>query len=242
VTVLPARLTTHRFLIRRARTRAEAAYVAGAKAAYGDGWSILKTALQRVPPHEMTKAAGDPADPGVIAQVIAAMERQLAVGAGKAADALSEGENSWFADQGIEWSALEKDELLRAYQDAFAPIGGFKGIAQTAVEPIQGILTDYYADPGAGLPDLADALSGYFAPYKAQQVGITETTRMGAVNAEIVADRVDAERAEWDSSEDAFVCSVCAGLDGQAFDLNGQQDPPPAHTGCRCSWAILIEE
>ena len=239
---LPARLTVHRFTIVRARKRAESAMTTAAKAAYADGWTILKRALEQVPPHAMAKALGDPADPGVTAQVVAAMTKQFAVGAEAAAGALTDGESEWFSSQGLEWTAIERQELLDAYQTAFAPIGGFSGIAQSAVEPIQGILADYYTDPQAGLPDLAAQLRTYFSPFKAQQVGITETTRMGAVNANLVADRVGATHAEWDSSEDDLVCEECVALDGQTFDIGGEQEPPPAHPGCRGSWAILIED
>ena len=195
-----------------------------------------------MPAHELAKVAGDPADDHVLAQVRAAMQRELEVGAADAAEHLITGENAWFADQGLTWTALQKKELLAAYQQSFADVGGFKDIADSATAPIQGILTDYYADPQMGLPTLTDALSGYFSGYKAVQVGITETTRMSASNADLVAQRVDAENWEWDSSNDAIVCSLCAALDGQSFALSSDQDSPPEHVGCRCSKAILIED
>lgn len=239
---LPRRLTAHRFLIRRARSRAESAYTDGARKAYDAGWAILERALKRVPAHVIAKAAGDPADPEVLAQVRAAMEAQLGIGAENAAEHFIAGENAWFGGQGIEWTALEVHELKSAYQKSFADIGGFKGISETATEPIQGILTSYYADPQLSLSDLTAQLQTYFSPYKANQVGVTETTRMAAVNADLVAARVGAERWEWDSAEDSHVCDECDALDGQVFDMDSDQESPPIHVGDRCDKAILIED
>lgn len=239
---LPKRLTVHRFVVRRAHNRARAAYVAGAKQAYASGWSVLKEALKHVPVHELAKAAGDPGDDHVIAQVKSVMTQQLESAAGDAAAHLVAGEAEWFATQKLAWTPVAKADLVAAYRQSFDAIGGFKGIADSATEPIQGILADYYTDPGAGLPDLTNALSGYFAGWKAEQVGITETTRMGAANADLVAQRVGADRWEWDSSEDDIVCSECVGLDTQTFSMDDAQESPPVHPGCRCSKAILIED
>jgi len=57
-----------------------------------------------------------------------------------------------------------------------------------------------------------------------------------------VAQRVGADRWEWDSSEDDIVCSECVGLDTQTFSMDDAQESPPVHPGCRCSKAILIED
>ena len=242
---LPQRLTTHRFLVNRAHNRAEAAYFAGAKAAYAAGWDILKTALQRMPVHDVAKAAGDPADDAVLASVRAAMIAQLTIGATKASAALAAGENEWFKSNGFDaaqFTPIEDDELMRAYQAAFAHIGGFKGIADSATEPIQQIIRDYYADPNLAMPDLVNSLQTYFSPYKAQQVAATEVTRMSSCNAQILASRVGAQRWEWDSANDAIVCSACADLDGQKFDFDGDEEPPPdgSHVGCRCRQTVLV--
>ena len=239
---LPKRLTVHRFVVRRAHNRARAAYVAGAKKAYRAGWAVLREALEHVPAHELAKAAADPGDDHVIAQVKSVMTQQLENAAGEAAAHLVDGEAEWFAVQKIEWTPVAKADLLAAYRQSFDAIGGFKGIADSATEPIQGILADYYTDPGAGLPDLTNALSGYFAGWRAETVGITETTRMGAANADLVAQRVGATSWEFDGSNDALECSLCLDLDGQTFDVTDDEHTPPIHVGCRCSKAILIED
>ena len=240
--MLPKRLTAHRFVIHQARNRAEKAAIAGARKAYAAGWAVLKDALAKVPEHPLAKAAGDPSDEHVLNEVKAAMQKQLEAMTANMAGHFIAGENAWFRTQGVTWDALKLQELTESYQRAFAPIGGFKGIADTAVAPIQGILRDYYADPAVSMSDLTDQLQTYFSPYKAEQVGITETTRMAAVNADLVAARVGAENWEWDSSNDGLVCDECAALDGQTFALADNEDPPPAHPGCRCDKAILIED
>jgi SPP1 gp7 family putative phage head morphogenesis protein len=242
---LPPRLTVHRFVVHRARARAETAFVAGATSAYREAWSIIVNATKHLPTHDLAKAAGDPADPRILQEIRALIVRQLNLAAANAADALIAGENTWFEVNGIAWDPLQKQELLERYQQTFArdvPSGGFSNIADTAVEPIQHIVSDYYTDPGMGLPDLTSQLKPYFSGWKARQIGITETTRMASANADLVATRVGADTWEWDSANDSHVCPICAGLDGQHFAMTDQQQAPPsAHVGCRCSKTILVE-
>ncbi len=122
-----------------------------------------------------------------------------------------------------------------------------KGINDTNRQLIADALKKFIDDPDMKLRDFRDLLSrpmGY-SPYRAQMIGVTETTRAYYQGGKVMADEVRAAGiqmvAVWHTANDERVCPICGPLNGVRETSPGSgvwpgmQGPPPAHPNCRCS-------
>jgi len=116
-----------------------------------------------------------------------------------------------------------------------------KGINDTNRQLIADALKKFIDDPDMKVRDFRDLLSrpmGY-SPYRAQMIGVTETTRAYYQGGKVMADEVRA------AGEIAHECPICWPLHGARETSPGSQlwqypdggtsGPPPAHPNCRCS-------
>ena len=200
--------------------KAERAYCRAARKAYRAAWGHLRTRLPEL--QELKKAAIDP-------NLLSDLQEELVSGMEAGAEAAA----------GV-LDAEGAADLIARYQQMFQPIGGFKGIADTATAGILSTIDEWYRDPETDMGDLSAALSKWFAPWRAEMVGITETTRMGTAATMLAGERLGAEKKVWNTSADDVVCSECLGLDGQEFDIGDPDGDPPAHPGCRCGSALRL--
>lgn len=49
-------------------------------------------------------------------------------------------------------------------------------------------------------------------------------------------------RAEWQTADDARVCPICLGLEGQIVPIEEARGRIPIHPQCRCSWLPIVTE
>ena len=204
----------------KSQKAAERVYCRGARRAYRRAWAVL---LQRLPELQEVKKAT--IDEGLLDDVGAELVSGLDEAGLGAAGVIS-------AEQGATTYAR--------YKQMFEPIGGFKGISDTMAAGIISTVEEWYRDPEQDMGDLSAALQNWFAPWRADMVGITETTRMGAAATAVQADALGAQTKIWATSEDDVVCEECADLDGQSFDVGDPEGDPPLHPGCRCGSSIVL--
>lgn len=97
------------------------------------------------------------------------------------------------------------------------------------------------ADPG----EIEDALSKTFGRDRAENIGVTETTRGISAGERSVVKEIERQTgkailAYWETERDGKVCKTCKGLGGMSETIWSRKYPmgPPAHPRCRCflSW------
>jgi hypothetical protein len=238
------RLRARRPLVRAAADKAEALYVSGAKAAFREARRIVLDAVTG-----LEKAAGEELlghESLTLRAVRNALEQGLTKSAQDAAGVMVKGENDWFAGTGAvafpDFEPLDGGALFDRYEASLSGVGGFKGMGDTASANVMDSVRRWYQDENADINDLKDAIGSDLADWKATQIAITESTRMGAAEGQMVADQVDATQAEVDSLNDAVVCSECDALNGTVIDVTDLVTTLPVHPGCRCGYTLLIPE
>lgn len=98
-------------------------------------------------------------------------------------------------------------------------------------EPLSSLVRDLTAAPGAP-----------FNRRRAKLIAQTETTRVYSMGAEASYQESGVvKQVEWRTARDERVCPVCGGNHGKRFPL-GSSTKPPAHPGCRCWLAPVIED
>ena len=193
--------------------------------------------------------AGGLSDPVILQQIRQAIEDGLSVAAFSAAGAVADGEQAWFASEGIHYAPADADALFARYKAAFEaakdakgmPIGGFRGVADTATDDVLHAVHDYYQNP-TGVAQLTDNLRGYFSPYRAETAARTETTRLSSVSTTGIMNDFGETQWEWVANGNS-PCSVCAALNGQVFTLGDGQEMPPdgSHPNDECTAAASID-
>ncbi len=90
-----------------------------------------------------------------------------------------------------------------------------------------------------GLPALVAELEPTFGPARAENIAITEATRIAAESTNAAAMAIpDIEILEWGTAADEVVCPICSPLNGRQVEKGQSFAPgvmlPPAHPRCRC--------
>jgi SPP1 gp7 family putative phage head morphogenesis protein len=96
-----------------------------------------------------------------------------------------------------------------------------------------------WIESGQPLQALIDELVPVFGKARANDIAVTETTRLFA-KANLASWRESGvvPRKRWFTANDEIVCPVCGPLEGETVDLNAKfsngVENPPAHNKCRC--------
>jgi hypothetical protein len=260
------KLSSNRPEVRQACAKAEAAFVASTKRAYADAWRQVKAAIPR--PGATGGDVGGLRDPLVLGAIADTIEAGVRDGAAKAAIIVCNGHNAFFEGKRYKWAPLDPRQMLARYNvnldrvtkalalpvaseaarqaaalaQGLHDVGGIKSISQTVTGKIVAEVTNYYHDPEMSAGDLENRLAPYLSPYKADQVGITETTRLNAIAENMTAQQLNAPGGIFDTAEDEAVCSECDGLDQTEVQMDDPATTPPLHTGCRCGRTIVLPD
>ncbi len=72
---------------------------------------------------------------------------------------------------------------------------------------------------------------------RALRISRTETIRVynQAAMANYRANSDVVQEWEWSAAAGVRTCDICAGLNGKRFQLDSEQQQPPAHPNCRCA-------
>lgn len=101
--------------------------------------------------------------------------------------------------------------------------------------------------PGTTVRDVARVFTPFVDDKRALTLAITELTRAAAAATNAQQRQLRTQGISmirfWSSSNDAYVCDVCAGFHNQPESVWGQQFPkgPPAHEGCRCDIFLKLD-
>ena len=218
--------------ILKARVAAEKAFAIEARKGNKDAWAIVQNALSEITIGKVQKAL----TPKLTAQADKALLDAYMKGATNASRIVVSGENTWAKTIGANADLFSSDELMEQYQKLFAPIGGFKGCTDTMTADIQAKVAQYFADPKATIQDLSNALQSTFAPWRADAIAITETTRMKSAQQDLYAQALGDDAWTWQTEGDDLVCSECGPMDGQTYGAD--DDKPPIHVNCRCEAVV----
>jgi SPP1 gp7 family putative phage head morphogenesis protein len=169
-------------------------------------------------------------------EVAKALHKAYMQGATNASSTLVLGENTWARTIGAKADLFTDEELFDRYLKLFEPIGGFKGCTDTVTEDIQAKVAQFFADPDATIQDLSNALQSTFAPWRADMIAISETTRMKSAQTELYQDALGSDSWTFQTEEDDLVCEECGPMDGEIFGPN--DDKPPIHVNCRCEAVV----
>lgn len=110
---------------------------------------------------------------------------------------------------------------------------------------LAGTTRDRLAELDPRDPDFEEDLAATLADDRAENIGITETTRAISAGENEAARRIEKEtgrilRPRWMTEEDEDVCPICEPLNHTTSRVWGRRFPggPPAHPRCRCelSW------
>ena len=184
--------------------------------------------------------AGSLTDPLVQQKIKEAIESAFTLGATKAAGAISDGEATWFAAEGIKYTPADAEALLAAYTKEFdAKVGGFKTCADNVTESVLGKVHEFYTEPGS-VHDLTEALRPDFSPYNAERVANTETTRMASTSTRGIMRSFGQTKWIW-RANGANPCEICEGNDGQEFDVSDPMPPDASHVNCACQAEAEID-
>lgn len=143
-----------------------------------------------------------------------------------------------------EWAAQYSGELVRNIDD-------------TTKQAVRQSVQRWYAN-SEPLSALTADLEPTFGEKRARLIAMTETTRSAAEGSRTGYRESGVTKAlKWKTSNDELVCPVCGALHGQTVALEGaffdalsveQQaklrrrfEVPPAHPGCRCRVAAVVE-
>lgn len=120
-----------------------------------------------------------------------------------------------------------------------------RNLDETSLAVVRGAVADW-VESGEPLAALRVRLEPTFGEVRARLIASTETTRAyadGAHRAYVASGVVGEE--EWLTAVDDRVCPICGPLEGQRRRLNGTfpggLSAPPAHPGCRCRVAGVVE-
>ena len=215
------------------RTRAiERSYVKQVRRVYSQAWAKLQV---RLPDIQTLQKVTLPAD------LLGELADELTEGltdAGVLAAAEFAGMYGEEYGHFAEWEEVTGDAIHAKYDELFSDIGGYRGIASTSVQGINDTVKEWFDDPDQDLGDLTDSLSSWFAPWRAEMVGITETGRLSSAGQMVAADRLGATTWTWRTSEDDLVCDECVDLDGTEFQM--EDEFPPLHPNCRCDSSLVL--
>ena len=131
-----------------------------------------------------------------------------------------------------EWANRYSYELVRGITDTT------RARLQTAI--------DEWMRNGDTLAQLRDELEPLFGAQRAQLIAQTETTRAAAQGTlEGFRQSGVIHRIEWRTARDEFVCPICGPLHGTRVALGETFAGgllPPAHPGCRCWTAAVVDD
>jgi SPP1 gp7 family putative phage head morphogenesis protein len=117
-----------------------------------------------------------------------------------------------------------------------------RDITETTRKQVQRLVSDWVAS-GSPLSVLEAQLEPLFGERRAEQIAITETTRIVAEgNTETWRSTGLVEQVRFNTVEDDRVCEFCSPLDGQVFDVDDYGHKPPIHVGCRCFETPVLSE
>jgi SPP1 gp7 family putative phage head morphogenesis protein len=146
-------------------------------------------------------------------------------------------ESDWYTERGYDVNYDPMDAVM-AYRKR---VGGveLKKIPQNIQDEVTNMIDNWYNTDG-GIEDLTDQLSSFFSDWKAEQIAITESTRLSSIVTEELMHSNGLNIWAWESLNDWLVCDVCTDLHGQTFELGDPE--PPEHPGCRCGQIIMLDE
>lgn len=122
-------------------------------------------------------------------------------------------------------------------------------VANTTKEAVDKVFVEFENTPGMTRADIEDKLTAIgFSKQRAQNVAITESTRAaaGAFNGyqeELAKQGVSMIRI-WQTLADELTCQICGPLNqkDESEWAGDFPDGPPAHSRCRCSLSLEIQE
>jgi len=154
--------------------------------------------------------------------------------------------------EGAQWALMDlfglrkqkfDDELIALInEDAIIAAREFclnliKGITRTTRNIVEKALVEYITTPGYKLQDFVDSIAPHFGAWRAELIGITETTRAYSKAGEAAGERIRAAGFEfeevWNTRHDDLTCDICRPLNRKIRGIDWTE-PPPAHPGCRC--------
>jgi HK97 family phage portal protein len=163
----------------------------------------------------------------------------------------------------IDWALVHKLALEWARQYAVTMV---RGINDTTLDTFRQAITEWM-NAGGSLEDLAKALEGDLSGLdmppnwsgwrlrwatsreRARLIAQTETTRAFTEGSVARWTQAGVQKARWRTNQDAHVCPICGALNNTIAELHdvwvhpqtGKRYRPPAHPGCRCFLAPVVE-
>lgn len=110
-------------------------------------------------------------------------------------------------------------------------------------------VADWTAKPGATIAELKAEIEKVVSPQRAELIAVTETTRAYSEGNRISYQAAQVRHWRWLTNNDDLVCPVCGPLNRRVVEIGepfavykGERIiQPPAHPGCRCSVAPVVE-
>lgn len=137
----------------------------------------------------------------------------------------------------LDWALVNADALKWAREYVGQLI---EGVTDTTRANVRQAVANWI-ETGGELSDLVKALEPTFGKARARLIASTEVTRAYAeANDRLWQGSGLIEKWEWRTARDDLVCPICGPLHGERFEL-GKGHEMPAHPGCRCWKAPVVE-
>ena len=232
------RMTQRRAMVEKAKRSGEARIRRAIEPLFARRFAALKRELRRSNLRKrLAKFAGLYKDNGAewedweeefLAALTAAMEKTI--------DELFAAENEFWQSRGKSAKTWNPQEVLERYQTRVGR--KIRNIPDETLEDVQAEISRWFGSEET-LPDLINSLGKYFDPARAEMIAITEATALAAQTAYEMMNYFGIKRWRWDAILDAVVCPDCAERNGVTYDVEDNDNYPPAHPRCRCGEYFL---
>lgn len=149
-------------------------------------------------------------------------------------------------DIGFDWGLVNNAVLEALTRLSFdLSYANTMSLTRSTERQLRRYLDEFIRSDEMTINELAKQLERFWSYDRADQIAITEVTRLFAVgNQTVWRESGVIEKQRWNTAVDELVCPVCSPLNGRVVGLAASWDgidAPPAHSRCRC-WVTPVVE